>query len=196
MKLGKYYHQNREKTDQLSDWEWKIALAKCKEHLKWRMKQKTLSGAHSSSNLGMDAVDHYLGIAFEKILNGEWEWKEEYSLGQQMIRIADSTISKSIQKTKTKKSEALQVSYLDVEQHFYDLAEPPDDEETEAFSKKIKSIEEAVIGDIQLELLVEALKEGKKRSEIAELLELEVRQFDKLREKLLRKVKEHSAKKE
>lgn len=195
MKLGKYYHQNRKKTDRLTDSDWKVALAKCKEHLKWRMKQKTLSGAHSSSNLGMDAIDHYLGIAFEKILNGEWEWKEEYTLGQQMIRIADSAISKSVKKSKTKKSEALQVSYIDVEQHFYDLAEPPDEDESEAVSTKIKSIENAVVGDIQLELLIEALKEGKKRSEIAELLELEVRQFDKLREKLLRKVKEHSSKK-
>lgn len=195
MKLGKYYHQNREKTDRLTDSDWKIALTKCKEHLRWRMRQKTLSGAHSSSTLGMEAIDHYLGIAFEKILNGEWEWKDIYTLGQQMIRIADSAISKSIEKSKTNKSEALNVKYIDVEQEFYDLAEPPEENEDKEFSMKLKDIEDAIAGDIQLELMVDAIKEGKKRVEIADLLDLTVRQFDKLREKLIRRVKQHNAKK-
>ena len=189
MKLGKYYIQNRKKTDRLTDSDWKVGLAKCKEHLKWKMRQKTLSGVHSSSNLGMEAEDHYLGIAFEKILNGEWEWKDEYSLSQQMIRIINSAISKSVQKSKTKKFEALRVKFFDIEQQFYDLAESPDENDDEQFFKKIKFIEDAVADDIQLEIMIEALKEGKKRNEIADILELNVRQFDKLREKLLRKVR-------
>lgn len=195
MNLGKYYHQNRKKTDRLTDSDWKVALAKCKEHLKWKMRQKTLSGAHSSSSLGMEAIEHYLGIAFEKILSGEWEWKDEFTLGQQMIRIADSAISKCVEKSKTNKSEALKVKYIDVEQVFYDLAEPPDESDNEEFSKKLKDIEDAIADDIQLELMVDAIKEGKKRGEIAEILDLTVRQFDKLREKLIRRVKQHNAKK-
>jgi len=195
MKLGKYYYQNREKTDRLTDTDWKVALTKCKEHLRWKLRQKTLSGAHSSSILGMDAIDHYLGIAFEKILNGEWEWKEAYTLGQQMIRIADSAITKSVEKSKTNKSEALKVKYIDVEQKFYDLAEPPDENDDEEFSKKLKDIEDAITGDIHLALMVDAIKEGKKRVEIADLLDLNVRQFDKLREKLIRRVKLHNANK-
>jgi hypothetical protein len=190
MKLGSYYYQNQKKTDQLSDSDWKIALAKCKEHIGWRMRQKTLSGAHSASKLGMDAVDFYLGMAFDKILSGEWEWKDEYTLGQQMIRIADSSISKSVERVKTAKYEALQVKYLDVEQDFYDLAEPPEDGDDDEFAMKLKDIEEAAAGDIQLEMMIEAIKEGNKRTEIAQLLELSVRQVDKLREKLMRKVKQ------
>lgn len=195
MKIGKYYYHNQKKTDQLTDTEWRIALAKCKEHLRWRMKQKTLSGAHSSSNLGMEAIDYYLGIAFEKILSGEWEWKDEYTLGQQMIRIADSAISKNVDKIKTEKHEALQIKYIDVEQEFYDLAEPPDDSNNDVTTENLKTIENAVAGDPQLELMVEAIKEGCKRAEIAALLDLNVRQFDKLKEKLIRRVKQYGEKK-
>lgn len=45
-------------------------------------------------------------------------------------------------------------------------------------------------GDIELEILWEAIKEGKKRVEIAELLEVDSRRVDKLREKLAFKVKQ------
>lgn len=193
MKLGKYYQRNRKKTDQLTDSDWKVALKKCKEHLKWKLQQKTLSGVHSSSNLGIDAVDYYLGIAFEKILNGTWEWKDSYTLSQQMIRIADSSISTSVEKAKTDKYEALQVKYVDVEQEFYDLAEPPDEDCEQEFSKRLKNIEDAIVGDLQLEIMYEAIKEGSKRVEIAQILELDVRQFDKLREKLIRRVKQYTA---
>lgn len=193
MKLGKYYQRNRKKTDQLTDSDWKVALKKCKEHLKWKLQQKTLSGVHGSSNLGIDAVDYYLGMAFEKILNGTWEWKDSYTLGQQMIRIADSSISTSVEKAKTDKYEALQVKYVDVEQEFYDLAEPPDEDCEQEFSKRLKNIEDAIVGDLQLEIMYEAIKEGNKRVEIAQILELDVRQFDKLREKLIRRVKQYTA---
>jgi hypothetical protein len=55
----------------------------------------------------------------------------------------------------------------------------------------VRAVEEAMRGDTQLELIVEALKEGMKRVDIAELLDLQPRQFDKLREKLIKKVKEN-----
>ena len=44
-------------------------------------------------------------------------------------------------------------------------------------------------GDSQLEFIIAALKEGKKRSEIALLMDIQPRQFDTLREKLLRRLK-------
>lgn len=191
MELGKYYIQNQKKTSALTDEDWIVALAKCKEHIKWKIRQKTLTGAHSSSNLGMDPIDYYLGIAFEKILMGEWEWKDEFTLGQQMIRIVDSYISKSVAKVKTDKHKAVQIKYIDVEQEFYDLAEPPDDSEVDEFNQKLKDIEDAVVGDIELEMMIEAIKEGSKRAEIARLLDLKVRQVDKLRERLIRRVKGH-----
>lgn len=189
MEIGKYYYANHKKTAQLSDVQWKVGLAKCKEHIRWKLRQKTLSGAHSASNLGADPIEHYLGIAYEKVLSGEWEWKEEYTLGQQLIRIADSYISKVVEKTTSVKGNALKIEYKDIEEEFYDLAAPPNDEqEHQDIDAKLKDIETAASGDENLEFMIEGLKEGKKRSDIAELLGIGVRQVDKLREKLIRKI--------
>lgn len=196
MELGKYYTQNQKRIETLSDDDWKVALKKCKEHIKWKIRQRTLSGAHSASNLGMDAVDYYLGIAFEKILAGEWEWKYDFTLGQQMIRIVESYISKNVEKVKTAKYEERQIKYVeDVEQEFYDLAAPPDEKTDEEFSNKLMKIEDAIEGDIELEMMLDAIKEGHKRADIAQLMDLKVRQVDKLREKLIRRVKQHVSKK-
>lgn len=189
METGRYYHSNHRKIEQLGQDDWKVALVKCKEHIKWRLRQRTLSGAHSASNLGADPVDHYLGIAYEKILNGEWDWKDEHTLAQQMIRIADSYISKEVEKAMSVKGSALHIVYKDVEEEFYDLPSPPaDDSEQQEMDQRLKAIEMAVTGEEDLEFMIEGLKEGKKRADIADLLGIGVRQVDKMREKLMRRI--------
>jgi hypothetical protein len=189
MKAAKYFNSNQNRVATLTDDDWRVALKKCKEHIKWRLKQKTLSGAHSSSNLGSDPIEHYLGLSYEKILLGEWEWKQEFSISEQMIRIVDSCVSKEIEKTTTNKSDLFKLIYIDIEQEFYDLTDPPETTLEKNVNEAIlQSIETAVSGDEQLEFIVEALKEGKKRTEIADLLDIKPRQFDKLREKLIRRI--------
>ena len=190
MVLGKYYEQNLSKLAQVSESDWRVALKKCEVHITWKLKQKTLSGAHTASRLGAEAVDHYLGIAYEKILTGDWEWKEGRTLGQQMIRIANSFISTEVEKKTTKREESFTIIYSDKENNFYDLAVLPDSAEEESkFTEKLQNIYDAIKGDTQLELLMDGVKEGMKRVEIATLLDLQPRQFDKLRERLMRKVK-------
>lgn len=190
MVLGKYYEQNLRKLAQVSESDWRVALKKCEVHITWKLKQKTLSGAHAASRLGADAVENYLGIAYEKILAGDWEWKEGHTLTEQMIRIANSVISTEVEKIKTKKEESFGITYSDIENNFYDLAVLTDsDEEESKFTEKLQNIYDAIKGDTQLELLMDGVKEGMKRVEIATLLDLQPRQFDKLRERLIRKVK-------
>jgi len=189
METGKYFYCNQVKISHLTDNDWKVALAKCEEHIKWKLRQKTLSGAHAASSLGADPLDHYLGMAYEKILTGEWEWKDEFTLSQQLIRIADSYISKEVVKATSPKGQALKITYKDIEEEFYDLAEPPNNlDESQQLENRLKQIEDAASGDENLEFMIEGLKEGKKRVEIAELLGISVRQLDKLREKLMRRV--------
>lgn len=190
MELGEYYNQNQNRIALLSEGDWKIALKKCKEHIKWKLKQKTLSGAHSVSRLGTNPVNHYLGISYEKILSGEWDWKDEYSLVEQMIRIIESYISTEVEKKKTKKEQSFKVDFVDIENEFYDLADPPDSIEEEAiYAEKLQKIENAIKGDSQLELFMDAVREGMKRADIADLLDLQPRQLDKVRERLLRTVR-------
>ena len=189
MELGEYYKKNHVRISSLREADWKVALKKCKDHVKWRLRQKTLSGAHSASRLGADPVEHYLGISYEKILTGEWEWKEEYCLTDQMIRIVDSYINTEVEKKKTQKEKSFKTVYKDTEIEFYDLAAPPDSsDEEDIFAERLKQIEEAICGDSQLELFMEAVKEGMKRSDVAAMLDLQPRQLDKVREKLMRRV--------
>jgi len=194
MVLGKYYEKNQNRIALVDEANWKVALKKCKEHIRWKLKQKTHSGAHSASRLGADPIEHYLGIAYEKILFGEWEWKKEYTLVEQMIRIIDSYISTEVEKKKTKKEESLKVDYFDIENEFYNLVDPPDSLKEEAlYAEKLQKIENAVKGDSQLELFLDSVKEGLKRADIAELLDLRPRQLDKLRERLFRKVRTYQS---
>lgn len=174
----------------MQDADWKVALAKTKKHIQLKLKQKTLSGAHSAARLGAEPVEHYLGVSYEKILNGDWEWKEEHTLSQQMIRIADSEISKEVEGAQTIKEKEVKVISKDPLEPFYnqvsDSTEGVDEMEHE---KELKLIEDAAKGDIELELMIDALKEGKKRAEIAELLDKTPKQLDKVREKLITKVR-------
>lgn len=189
--IGNFFESNHKRFLHLSDNDWKVALSKCKTHIRWRLKQRTLFGAHSPSNLGADPIDHYLGIAYEKILSGEWEWKEEFTLSQQMIRIANKFISDEVEKFKSPKGQALQISYHDIEEEFYNLANAPPIDDNFENQKKLQIIKDATAGDDQLIFLIESLVEGLKRREIAELLEITPKQFDKLKEKLERRVKNY-----
>ena len=186
MKTGIYFDSNQIQVSKLSDSDWEVALAKCKTHIKWKLKQKTLTGAHSASNLGGDPYHHYLNLAYDKLLTGEWEWQEGFSLSEQLIRIADSCISKTIEKAGTEKAKALQISYKNVEVDFYDLASPATNEDEIEHALKVAAVEESIRGDKTLEYMFSAIKEGKKRSEIAELMEITPRQLDKLRERFIK----------
>jgi len=47
MAIGEYYKQNLSKLAKVSESDWRVALKKCKNHLTWKLKQKTISGAHA-----------------------------------------------------------------------------------------------------------------------------------------------------
>ena len=193
MKVGDHHSGNHIRIACLSEEDWKVALKKCKTHIRIRLRQRTLYGAHTSSNLGADPIDHYLGIAYEKILAGDWEWKVEYTLAEQLIRIADKFIGDTVDKYKTEKSEALRIVYKDIELDFYGLANAPPDTDEIEYEERLKTIENAISDDQELLMMLEGVKAGYKRSEIADLLDIHPRQLDKLKDKLERKVKKYKS---
>ena len=191
MSLGKYYEANQKRADNLAEEDWRVAIVKCKEHLRWKLRQKTLYGAHSPTNLGADPIDFYLSLAYEKLLSGEWEWQVQYSLVEKLIRIIDCAFSTEVEKKRTQKSEKFKVEYRDLEAEFYDLGNFSDQgtlEEAREYEQRVKKVEEAVKGDPQLELFWEAVQAGFKRSDVAEFLEITPKQLDKVKEKLIRRV--------
>lgn len=190
MEVGEYYYFNAKKLSQLKELDWQIALRKCTKHVQLKIKQRTLYGAHNGSNLGSNAVDYYVTVAYDKIITGQWEWKDDYCLSEQLIRIANSCISTEVEKTKTKKSESFKIIYTDIENEIYNLADHEIDlTDEEVYAEQVKIIETATTGDDQLEMFWECIKEGYKRIDIAKMLNLAPKQLDKVREKLFRKIK-------
>ena len=186
--MGQYSVTNQARINLLTERDWKVALAKCKAHIKLRLKQKTLWGVHKASNLGADPVDHYLSLAYEKILAGEWEWRPERSLVEQMIRIVNSSMSTEVEKAATLKAEKFKLTYTDIEDEFYSVSGTSDNEAPEEYESRLRVVKDAIRGEADLEFVLTALTDGYKRSQIADLMDLRPKQFDKVREKLINRV--------
>jgi hypothetical protein len=192
MKLGPYYHRNQQKLALITSNQWEEALARSIRYIELKLRRKTLYGAHAGSRLGAEAVDHYVSFAYEKIISGEWDFKDDRDIAEQMIRIIGSTISKVIKHSKTEKAEAFKVEYVPIEDEFYER-EIDSGEQNAIYEKMyelmVDAVDEAVEDDIELVIIWDAIKEGKTRSDIAALLDKDPRQFDKLRDKLIKTVK-------
>jgi hypothetical protein len=189
--LGQYYNANHKKLNAVNDDTLKVAISKCKEHVNHRLYQRMLYGAHTSTNLGEDPVKFYTEDAIDAVISGRWEWKDKYNLAEQLIRIADSKISKEVEKSKTDKAQSLSIEYFDPESELYKFELSDDNEDTAIklrLEKEVKIIEDAIKGDSDLEFLFECIKEGQKRRQIAALMDITPKRYDKLIEQLKEKV--------
>lgn len=153
-----------------------------------------LYGAHTEKNLGEDPIHYYTSYAYEALISGRWEWQQQFDLVEQMIRIINSRITLEVEKTKTEKASRLDVTYKDIESELYNLGVSSNDVELGnkvELENRINSIETAIQGDENLEFFWEGVKERKKRSEIADLMDLKPKQLDKLKERFIRTVRNH-----
>lgn len=192
METGRHLSRNQKKLESVTDKDWIRALKTCKTHVVTRLRKRTIFGAHAEARLGMDPIDYYVSFAYDAILDGNWEWKDELTLGQQMTRIAQSCISKEVEKYRTEHDDRITMASEDMDTFFYTDDPPPGEptlEQEALFSKKITIIEETVKGDENLEIFWECIKDGMKRENIAEFMEKQPKQIDKLREKLIKKIK-------
>jgi len=77
------------------------------------MADRTKTGAHSENNLGMPALDYYVGESIRKLYSPDdgWDWKfEKFTLVEQLTRIANSLISRKVAQYKyTKEKQKLPV---------------------------------------------------------------------------------------
>lgn len=78
--------------------DWCEALDELTTYLKKRLKGRTKWGAHSERVLETPALDYYTEEAVAKILEGRWKWQDRYTLGEQLIEIAGSLITKNAEK--------------------------------------------------------------------------------------------------
>lgn len=87
------------KLQELSHEEVAEAIRQLTHHVKARLrfnslKDRTKSGAHGEKNLGMNAIDYYVGESVKRLYSPEgWDWKfEKYTLAEQLMRIANKLI--------------------------------------------------------------------------------------------------------
>lgn len=83
-----------------------------KARLRFRSRwDRTKSGAHGPKNLGMPAVDYYVGESIKRLYDPSgWDWKfERFTLAEQLIRIANKLISDKV----TAYKERAQPSFVD-----------------------------------------------------------------------------------
>jgi hypothetical protein len=197
LETGKYFEKNQKRLDSLPDIEreWAIALEKCRKHILFRIKKKTMYGAHTNQRLGEPPEDYYSFYAYDALLSGRWDWKDRYSLSEQLIVIVDSTISTEVEKMDTIKAQENQIKVIhgDMDASFYDEVEESsevDQAREILFTKQVSVVEELIKGDSDLEYFWECVKEGMKRVEIAVFMEKTPKQLDKVRERFIKKIKE------
>ena len=191
-----------EKLYRITEQEW-IAVSKtCKEHIKMKIKHKTIFGAHSQARLGMDPFQFYFHEALTKLYDGVWDWKfEKFSLLEQLTRIIDSLISEEVRKSKTAKEKGQKMKYMDWseeenEKYLSCLDDMVETEEQLAQVESYRSIVEQVCKDYpDYGYICLELQDGKKYSEIAQdcgwtmnelykKVELFKRQVNKLHDKI------------
>jgi hypothetical protein len=193
METGKHLLKNHKKLDLLSDieGEWAIALEKCKNHVQLKLKKKTLFGAHTLSRLGENPIHYYVSNAYDAILSGRWEWKDSHTLAEQMILIADSTISTEVEKTKSKTSNHVPIIYDDLEIMFYAQEELSETDKTSEIisNSQVALIEDRIKDDLTLVIFWDCIKEGMKRVDIAAFMEITPKQQDKIRERFINTIK-------
>lgn len=196
MELGPYYHRNQKRLVTITDRQWQEALAKCVKHLDFKLRRKTLYGVHAGTRLGAEAADHYISLAYERILSGAWKFQDDMDVAEQMIRIINSCVSKSVEHGKTEKAAASQVVYPDIKEELYESESESDSSANEMYERMyammVAEVDKIVKDDNELFFIWEAIKEGKERQEIATLMDKDVRQFDKLRERLVKTVKKQN----
>lgn len=199
MKVGRHYISNQEKLKSVTDVQWASVLAKCRRHIKLRIKQKTLFGAHTEKNLGEEPIHYYTAYAYEAIISGEWEWQGRFNLAEQMIRIINSRITAEVEKTKTVKASEFNIIYKDIETELYNVGIEMNylsAEELKKFAMQVETVEDAIKGDEDLEFFWEGVKEGKKRAELAVLMDMKPKQLDKLKERFIRTVRNNGSEKQ
>ena len=132
----------------ISDAEWREAIKKLGVYILRTIRGKTKYGAHSELVLGMSALDYYTGEAIEALLSGEWEWKEEMMLYDQLTRIAWSKISAQVEKYKRRME-----LHSTVELNMASNVLNPEDVSEEYYM----ICQEAALGDDELESYVKAV---------------------------------------
>lgn len=186
------YMKNEEKLKRLTEIsheEWAKIVKDLSKFVQAKLFAKTLYGAHSEKELGVNPIEYYVDESIAKIYE-TWEWKEEYSLLEQLKRIAGSLISENVRKYKANSQTTISI---DSEDLFDRLSNIEDESYSEDDDKLFCQIlEKAAKGDVELELYVLAIHECSSYDEIEQVLGIDKATAYAQQRKLVKKIKSFS----
>jgi len=155
-------------------------------YVHFKLKGRTLFGAHSEQNLGGNPVDYYIDEAIGKLFSLEWKWQfDKYSLLEQLQRVVGSMISTNVEKFKTKKGNIT----LMEEDKLISMEKPEiNDYDVEYYEVFKKALEECSKDDEDLQLYVMALDECISFDEMVNATGFEKKKLYVLQKKMTRRV--------
>jgi len=170
------------------DKEWVDVVDKLTTFVHFKLKGRTIFGAHSEKFLCVEPVEYYVDGAISKLFGLEWEWQyEKYTLLEQLQRIVGSMISTNVESYKKKKEKELptedEVINVIIEKNNTDNQD--DDEIYELFKY---ALEECSKDDDDLQLYVMALDECNSFDEMSGELGWGKKKLYSLQQKLTRRV--------
>lgn len=184
----------------LSDDEVAEALRQLTHHVKARLRfgskaDRTKSGAHGEKNLGMNAIDYYVGESIKRLYdpNG-WDWKfEKFTLAEQLMRIANKLISDKVADYKAKQDGLPAFDERDAGD-IYDLQEIASNDvkgNEEIYSKLIQLAHDASKDDDDLQYFIIRYFEKASFATIAKEMNVEIEKIYVLRKKLVRRLMDY-----
>lgn len=184
----------------LSEDEVEEALRQLTHHVKARLRfgskaDRTKSGAHGEKNLGMEAIDYYVGESVRRLYepNG-WDWKyEKFTLAQQLMRIANKLISDKVADYKAKKDWIPIFDERDTTD-IYDLQTNAANDargNEEIYSKLIQFAHDVSKDDDDLQYFVIRYFENAPFVTIASEMNVEIEKVYVLRKKLVRRLMDY-----
>jgi len=177
-----------ERLHAIKDKEWLEVLDKLTVFVRFKLKGKTIFGAHSEQNLGVEPVEYYVDEAIGKLFGLEWEWQfEKYSLIDQLKRIVGSMISANVESYRKKKEKVLPTENetLSVLAEKVNVNNENDDINYQLFTE---ALEKCSQDDDELQLYVMALDECNSFGEMSTELGWEKKKLYFLQQKMTRRV--------
>lgn len=159
----------KRKLESVTDAEWESAMKTLSDYITWKLRGRTRYGAHSEAELGQRAVSFYMREAYMKLADYLWEWKDNHTLEEQLMRIASSLIRK--REEKYIRLQSREISFVGLSDRMEQVIpgglEP---EEEKLLDVAYEKAEAAVKGDAELERLIEAIKVCGNCNEVCEYM--------------------------
>ena len=179
--------KQKRRLEAVTDAEWEAAMKRLADYITWVLRGRTAYGAHSEKELGAKAVTFYMQEAYLKLAEYVWEWKEEHTLEEQLMRIASSLIQKREEKYQRNALGITEIRIDGTTENWLRGGLEP--EEERLLDIAYEKAEKAVKGDAELERFLEAIEQCRTCKEMCEYLGCDINTIYNTKKRFVRRLK-------